>query len=378
MKSMRLVLVGGFLGAGKTTLLAQATERLTAEGLRVGLVTNDQVAGLVDTANLSARGFTVKEVAGGCFCCRYASLVEAVNAFATESGPEIVIAEPVGSCTDLVATVIQPLRQQYAKRLRIAPLSVVTDALRLRALLDGSAGDRLPDEVLYIYRKQLEEADIIVLNKLDLLEGAEVVRLGAEVDRAFPHAEIRCLSARTGWGVDAWLRDVQRDRPSGQRIPPVDYEVYAAGEAALGWLNATVDLDSQGEGEWGGSATTLLEALRAECADASAEIAHVKAVLALPAGAIVASLTTTRGSVVTSILGQPDLGARSARLIVNARAHMAPEALDAAFGRALNTVNKSGGALTVRERLAIRPGRPVPLHRYPEPTPWPPPEGRAA
>jgi Ni2+-binding GTPase involved in maturation of urease and hydrogenase len=377
MKSMSLVLVGGFLGGGKTTLLARATESLVASGLRVGLVTNDQVAELVDTANLRQRGFAVREVAGGCFCCRYASLVEAVDAFATESGAEIVIAEPVGSCTDLSATVIQPLRQQYGQRLRIAPFSVVADALRLRELLDGSAGERLPDEVLYIYGKQLEEADIIVLNKLDLLEGSDAGRLGAEVERAFPHAEIRPLSARAGWGVDTWLEDVQRERPSGQRIASVDYDVYAAGEAALGWLNATVDLDSEAGSDWSRSVAKLLEAMRAECAGAGAEIAHLKAVLTLPGGAFVANLTTTRDSVASCVLGQPDPEARSARLIVNARVPMAPEALDSAFGRALNAVGDSGMSVTIRERVAIRPGRPVPLHRYAEPTRWPP-EGRVA
>ena len=47
-----LILVGGFLGAGKTTLLAEAARRLTSEGRRVGLITNDQAANLVETAML--------------------------------------------------------------------------------------------------------------------------------------------------------------------------------------------------------------------------------------------------------------------------------------------------------------------------------------
>ncbi len=369
MTSMRLALVGGFLGAGKTTLLARATERLAACGVRVGLVTNDQVAGLVDTANLSQRGYAVREVAGGCFCCRYASLVEAIDGLVSESGVAVVLAEPVGSCTDLSATVIQPLRRLYGSRLRLAPFSVVADALRLRELLAGTAGDRLPAEVLYIYRKQLEEADIIVVNKLDLLDGAEANRLCAQVERAFPHADVQPLSACNGWGVDVWLGDVQAERPSGQRIASVDYDIYAAGEAALGWLNATVDLDARAAADWSESAARLLDALRAECALARAEIAHVKAVIALPSGAVVANLTTTAGSVATAVLGRPDLAAPSARLIVNARVHMASEELDAAFGRALASLAGSGVAVTVRERVAIRPGRPLPVHRYREPIP---------
>ena len=46
----RYVMIGGFLGAGKTTSILRAAEWFTARGLRVGLVTNDQAGGLVDTA----------------------------------------------------------------------------------------------------------------------------------------------------------------------------------------------------------------------------------------------------------------------------------------------------------------------------------------
>ena len=48
----RYVMLGGFLGAGKTTAVARLAERLSAQGLRVGLITNDQGAELVDTAML--------------------------------------------------------------------------------------------------------------------------------------------------------------------------------------------------------------------------------------------------------------------------------------------------------------------------------------
>ncbi len=48
----RYIMIGGFLGAGKTTAVGQFAKRLTAQGLRVGLITNDQGRNLVDTAML--------------------------------------------------------------------------------------------------------------------------------------------------------------------------------------------------------------------------------------------------------------------------------------------------------------------------------------
>src|SRR6185503_10765707 len=101
----RYVMVGGFLGSGKTTALSQLAKHLTALKQRVGLITNDQGTGLVDTALLTSRGFAVEEIPGGCFCCRFNSLVEAAARLTSRSRPDVFLAEPVGSCTDLVATV---------------------------------------------------------------------------------------------------------------------------------------------------------------------------------------------------------------------------------------------------------------------------------
>src|SRR5256885_871381 len=102
--STRLIIVGGFLGAGKTTLLLQSARRLTERGYRVGLVTNDQGKDLVDTTLLSQENFPVTEVAGSCFCCAFPDLLQALSQLQDAVQPDVVLAEPVGSCTDLVST----------------------------------------------------------------------------------------------------------------------------------------------------------------------------------------------------------------------------------------------------------------------------------
>src|SRR5438552_11413232 len=99
----RYIMLGGFLGAGKTTAVARLAQWLTQKGVRVGLITNDQGGQLVDTLLLSSRGFPVEEIAGGCFCCRFNSLLEAGGRLTQHTRPDVFIAEPVGSCTDLVA-----------------------------------------------------------------------------------------------------------------------------------------------------------------------------------------------------------------------------------------------------------------------------------
>ncbi|MDY0170392.1 MAG: GTP-binding protein [Thermoguttaceae bacterium] len=195
MPKIPVILVGGFLGAGKTTLIQAATEKLAAQGKRVGIVTNDQAANLVDTATLARPGLPIQEVSGGCFCCHFDDLVGAMDRLVEADAPDVLIGEPVGSCTDLSATVLQPMKQLLADRYEAAPFSVLVDATRLQDALGKGDGHRFPKNVIYIYRKQLEEADVIVLNKADLLLGCEVARLEDSLRREFPQAMVMTISA---------------------------------------------------------------------------------------------------------------------------------------------------------------------------------------
>ena len=61
---MRFIMIGGFLGAGKTTTVGRLATHFQDQGLRVGIVTNDQATDLVDTHTLRSQGFNVGEVAG--------------------------------------------------------------------------------------------------------------------------------------------------------------------------------------------------------------------------------------------------------------------------------------------------------------------------
>ena len=191
----RYVMIGGFLGAGKTTAVDRFARTLSERGTRIGLITNDQSTGLVDSAILRSRGFAVEEIAGGCFCCRFDSLQQAADNLTADARPEVFLAEPVGSCTDLVATVSYPLRRLYGDRFEVAPLSVLVDPKRCARVLGvGPESDRkFSQKVVYVYEKQLEEADLIVVNKCDEASA-----------RSWLRAELtKCQSAVTRSGVSA-------------------------------------------------------------------------------------------------------------------------------------------------------------------------------
>ena len=225
----RYIMIGGFLGAGKTTAVAKLAQWLMDRGLRVGLISNDQSTGLVDTTLLRSQGFNVEEIAGGCFCCRFDSLVQAADNLTVATAPDVFVAEPVGSCTDLVATVSYPLRRIYGHRFSIAPLSVLVDPLRAARVLGLTEGRSFSSKVVYIYRKQLEEADIIVVNKCDSINDSAQESLVEMLQASFPRADVLCCSARDGNGLDGWFDRL--DESVGCDLPtmPLDYDRYAEG-----------------------------------------------------------------------------------------------------------------------------------------------------
>ena len=359
----KLILIGGFLGAGKTTLLWEAAKALAARGLKVGLITNDQAPDLVDTGLLAARGMAVREVTGSCFCCNFPGLLAAAEGLAGDLRADVLLAEPVGSCTDLSATILQPLKDKYAHEFLLAPFSVLADALRLREVLTHRH-DTLHASAAYIYRLQLEEADLIVLNKADLLAPQELADLEALVATSFPKAELRAISALKGQGVQEWLDAVLAGKDAGRRIAEVDYDVYAAGEAVLGWLNASIRLSAAGGGgaDWRGFVTELMQELKAAFEARRADVAHVKLLLSAAGGHVAANLTRTGGQVLVqgSIPGLP----LEASLVLNARVEMSPGALEAIVRSALAAARGTQVVARIEHLKSLSPGRPKPTYRY--------------
>ena len=312
---------------------------------------------------LESHGFPVEEITGGCFCCRFNSLVEAAGRLAADATPEVFIAEPVGSCTDLRASVSYPLRRMYGDAYTVAPLSVVVDPVRALRALGVEAGRSFTPKVLYVYRKQLEEAGIIAINKIDAIEPARVAALREALARAYPKARIFEVSARTGQGLDAWFEALTRDEAATDADLEIDYATYGEGEALLGWVNTTVRLAGA---DFDGNALVQDIAARIQAAlDASGiEIAHLKMTLAPSSGSDLAVVNQVRNehrAELSHTLG--DLLSRG-ELIVNLRAEGDPAALTAAVDAAvLDAADAQSLVVSPVHSEHFRPGQPNPTYR---------------
>ncbi len=355
----RLIIVGGFLGAGKTTLLWESLRKLSAQGRKTGLITNDQAAELVDTAFLEYANGVVEEVNGSCFCCNFKGFSEAIAEIAGKEACELIIAEPVGSCTDLSATILQPLKEKFNDSLFIAPLTVLVDPDRLAAILEGgNAG--LHESAAYILRKQLEEADIILISKSDLPDPDKIEILKQKAAVRWPLAKVFAASSKTGDGLDRWLEEVLSSTEAGTHLADVDYDVYAEGEAVLGWYNGSFQLKGK-EADWGALLNRLAQLFAEEFEKSEASVGHLKMLIQNGHQYLMANMTgknneiTMKGSLTK---------AEDVKLTVNARVQMSPEELESVINGSMALVCQDGISCATIASRCLSPGRPNPTYRY--------------
>lgn len=369
-KPIRLIFVGGFLGSGKTTALAAIARRLIDQGNRVGIITNDQTKNLVDTLivrrMLSEWGVPVEEVVKGCFCCKFDELIDHMEKILAHE-PDFLLGEPVGSCTDFVAAVANPIKIHYRDAFRFAPFSTLVDPDRAKGILFSEDDTGFPEEVTYLFSKQLEEADVIVLNKADLIEDGERIQLLKELERRFGKKTYLSVSAKEGQGMDLWLDVLLSHRPSaGTVLAEIDYDRYARAEAVLGWLNGAVHLEAPVPFDGIRFLMALLEDLQRDFKESNTEIGHLKCVLTSGGKAAWANLTRLAGTPTVEGDGIADL--KQASLIINARVRMEPSALALTVKGALKKVSKDRGIdFRVDDLQCFSPAYPEPPYLVREP-----------
>jgi G3E family GTPase len=265
----------------------------------------------------------------------------------------------------------------YGERFSVSPLSVLVDPIRVQRVLGLRSGKSFSPKVTYIYEKQLEEADIIVVNKKELLEADELETLLQEINSRYPKARVLAMSARSGEGVEAWLDTIQNltQEIASNRVRgamEVDYDLYADGEALLGWLNITMSVHGE---EFDGNEflMSLLSDLQSRAAAINEEgvrIAHLKATLTPSQGNDVGVVNLVRDDYSVEQSHRLVSPLEDGTLVLNFRAEAAPEVLLNIAENSLRELVSQlrlTGELIVRE--AFRPSPPKPTHRLAEQVP---------
>ena len=353
---MTIHLVGGFLGSGKTTAIRSACEVLRQRGEAASVVTNDQGTLLVDTAFLQGSHPT-REVTGGCFCCRYDQLVELL-AEARSDGAQHVFAEAVGSCADLVATVVRPLLGSASAPVDRVSFTAMVDA---RLLVRLQAGEPLPwsGDVAYLFLEQLREAPLLVASKWDLVTDGSGIPV--------PGQTVLCQDGRTPAGVARWV-DALCDpghpatADAGACDLGIDYARYGSGEEALAWLDAEVRVDTA-EGGAREAARRLVRAVVAEVSGEADAIGHVKFLIRDHLYDVKVSHTAADEAPEQALLAElrqlERLSDRQLYVVVNARAEIGAERLQRILEQAV-APSVDGATISIIRSVSFHPAPPQP------------------
>jgi G3E family GTPase len=322
----RFTVIGGYLGAGKTTLMVSLARYLKeGKGKSVAIITNDQGHVLVDTEFVAGAGFDVREVMGGCFCSTFPEFVKNARSIVQTSRPDVILAEPIGTSTNILSSVVEPLRAQYPEEFDVAPFLVVVDATRAAGI---ESSTRL------IPAHQVKEAEVVLLSKVDRLDDAGVEKAVQAVRALAPDAKILPYSARSGRGMEEIASLVLSAERSAKVRKSEDHKRFAAEKSAMSWYSSTSRVVPSERVDLYDLATAVLRA----AADAFPpdDLAHVKVMVTSPK--VGAKMSLVADSVQTDGVRGSRYLSEEARLVVNARVMAAPRRLGEVMRAAVETL----------------------------------------
>lgn len=362
MSKAKLILLGGFLGAGKTTFMMSLARHLSKRGYRVGVITNDQGDLLVDTSFMASAGFSAHEVLDGCFCCNFSSFVQNIAEILKGEHPDYVIAEPTGSCTDLVATVVTPLSLYHQGLLNIGAYLVLADAPRLAG--EFRSMDLLnpitPREVLVSH--QIRECRHIVLSKIDAAteeQNQEAIELLQRINR---EATIHPVSATSDEGMSALVDGIVGDTVNDiAGAVDIDYDLYAQAEGEMGWYNGRATLSASSPSHLFDPEDCAFRIAMSCKATVGSPLIHGKVLVTTETGSI--KVSVVGGVIRGDITREGSDPVQKCEVTVNLRAVMPPQDLASLANEAIFSCG--GETLSIEEHQfrALVPGAPVPKYR---------------
>jgi Ni2+-binding GTPase involved in maturation of urease and hydrogenase len=359
MSKLKLFLVGGFLGSGKTTAIQQATKCLHLDNKKVGVITNDQGVQQVDTKFIKGHNIPSEEVADGCFCCNYDELEKSIESLQINERPDIIFAESVGSCADLAATVINPLLIFHPGQFEIV-LSVFADIRLLIKFLQNDK-DIFYDNINYIYEKQLEEADIMVVNKIDLLNEEQLEPAKQLIEAEYGDKIILYQNSLSQESLQQWLTTITDFQNVSLRPSlEIDYDMYGAGEAELAWLDEEIGIVTKDKSAVA-AGNMLINKIYDKITGQGYPIGHLK--FLVDDGRQQRKLSYTAIAVTTS---NDESYTETERIIIliNARVQATPVLLQKIVADAINETELSAACKIIENKLsAFQPGYPRPTHR---------------
>ncbi len=349
---MKIHLLTGFLGSGKTTAIQQACTALLQQGESVGVITNDQGMHLVDGDFFESSNIPGRQVKQGCFCCKYKDLDASITSLINEHNPSVIFAESVGSCTDIVATVLKPLLQFRPEA--TVTISTFTDIRLLKMILEDTA--RFDTSVSYIYHKQLEEARLVIINKTDLVDAGAIEKVEQLMHEKYPSKKLLFQHSLDQQNIQEWLGHLEQGADTSPGSLDINYDIYAEGEAMLAWFDQSIEIYSLQSNALE-CAADIISGIYKAVEQQQLEVGHMKFLMN---DQIKISFTNAAQSP-EAIETYP---AASAKLLINLRVQTSPAKLSAIVEKVFSDVHLLYDCKIISNSAAsFQPGYPRPVYR---------------
>ena len=214
----KFAVFSGFLGSGKTTTMINFTKYYSKHFGKAAMISNDLGHGvtLADNKLAEFSGCDASEITDNCICYVNEQLADRLDGYYDE-GCELVISDIPGFGVGALEHVYHGLSEKYPGKFELAPFTVLVEPKTIDLLRSGNSGD-----LKYLYDTQLTEADLIVLNKCDLLNEEQKNEDLAWLDINYPLAETVAISALTGEGFED-LAVALKEGHASMRRPEIGY-----------------------------------------------------------------------------------------------------------------------------------------------------------
>lgn len=246
---MQVIVVGGFLGSGKTTTIINMGKYLAEKGKKVAIIVNEIGEIGIDGDVINRFGFDTKEITSGCICCSLkVGLRTTVTMLAKEYKPDILMIEPTGIAFPHV----------IKEEIKLMNLGEHVEIAPLVTLIDGSRFKYLMKEVKEFAMRQIIDAEILGINKIDLIEPIRLPILEASVQQLNPKARVVLLSGKdTGENFENFMRTVLPDleelSESAQRVEITEKTEPSEAKPSKARLSAPQEIESSIEASKVGS-----------------------------------------------------------------------------------------------------------------------------
>ena len=247
----KYMVVSGFLGAGKTTAMIAFSRDIKRRRLGApAVLANDLGAGnIVDAEFCAAAGVMTLPISGGCICYQHENLVGKLHQL-EHAGADVIFSDIPGCGIGALDHVYLELNDKEKDEFDLMPFTCIVDPERIRMVMPEQAGLNLPEEMRFLLDAQMAEADLIVLNKTDMIGEEEVDAITDFIKDIYPKTPVMTMSAMKGTGVRKVV-DYLLSNHSEAVHREIGYgsDEFIAAEEKMSWFNTRVYLQHREEAD---------------------------------------------------------------------------------------------------------------------------------